>query len=360
MVIVGLMSGTSLDGLDIAACRFTERDEGPISYEILAAQTYAYPKEWKDRIQALPTSSAEELVKADWELGAYFGELVSRFLKQKQIHAQVVSSHGHTIFHNPKAGYTCQIGKGASLSFAAGLPVINDFRSMDVAHSGEGAPLVPVGDHFLFPSYDACLNLGGIANISYLSKEGKRLAFDIGYCNMVLNYLAATKGLEYDKDGWLASKGNKNEELYKQLSEWSFFGQPAPKSLAREQIEAIYGMLNANTCSLEDKLNTACLVISDQILKVCKAIQAETLKEKLSILVTGGGAHNSYLMSLLQQSQQRGLVMILPERLLIDFKEALIFAFLGFLRISKRFNSLAEVTGASRDNIGGSVVGGFI
>ena len=233
------MSGTSLDGVDLAACRFKEDGPQVYTFEIIAADTIDYSADWKEKLNYLPFANAEELVRTDWELGAYFGELCKEFIQRHQLNVQVVASHGHTVFHNPIEGYTHQIGRGPAISKITDLPVVNDFRSMDIAYGGQGAPLVPVGDHFLFHNYDACLNLGGIANISFIDASDERTAFDIGPCNMVLNYLASQAGQVYDQSGALASKGKVHNKLMKELDQWDYYKREAPQ-IPRKGADRVY------------------------------------------------------------------------------------------------------------------------
>jgi anhydro-N-acetylmuramic acid kinase len=218
---IGLMSGTSLDGLDAALCEFTFK-KGTWDYKIKEAETFAYDKNRKKSLQNAAWLNALEFWKLHTDFGKFSGQTVQRFLKGKKHSIDVIASHGHTVFHQPEKGFTCQIGDGASIAALTGYTTACDFRSTDVALGGQGAPLVPLGDELLFTEYDACLNIGGIANISFTHKK-QRLAFDICPANLVFNFYAAKAGMNYDKGGKLAAKGKVNQTLLKKLNGLSFY-----------------------------------------------------------------------------------------------------------------------------------------
>jgi anhydro-N-acetylmuramic acid kinase len=340
------MSGTSLDGVDLAACEFVFED-GRWKYRIEAAETFAYSGEWKSRLASVEKGTARELALADIELGILFGNLSKTFLEKHKLTPGFIASHGHTIFHEPARMLTCQIGKGSYIAANAGLPVISDFRSLDVACNGQGAPLVPVGDKLLFGEYDYCLNLGGFGNISY-KNDGKRLAFDTCPVNIVMNHYARLAGSEFDMDGALARKGNLNEDLLRSLDGLSFYKTPAPKSLGKEWVVAeVLPLIESFQIPIEDKLRTFTEHVSGQIASV---IAAHSQKK---VLVTGGGALNRFLIERLRSATKASIV--LPDVLTINFKEALIFAFLGVLRWRNEPNCLSSVTGAKKDNSGGCI-----
>jgi anhydro-N-acetylmuramic acid kinase len=294
-----------------------------------------------------------ELVRTDHLYGRYLGELVRDFIRDNDLQPSFVASHGHTIFHEPAQHLTLQIGHGAYLAAAAGTPVVCDFRTLDIALGGQGAPLVPIGDRLLFKDYDFCLNLGGIANISFETSQG-RLAYDIGACNMLLNTLANQKGLEYDANGELARQGNLSPDLLSQLNRPAFFQAPYPKSLGKEWVDQhSLATLLAADLPVEDKLHTACRHIAYQIGQAVR--QAAGAGDQQKLLLTGGGAHNQFLVELIRQELPPRVAAVVPESQLINFKEALIFAFLGLLRWQQTPNCLQQVTGARHDNIGGAV-----
>lgn len=364
LTIIGLMSGTSLDGVDLACCQFSglskktensdysEDSKYPdftnFSWKLLAADTIPYNDAWRKRLSTLEKASAYEYALANVELGHYFGKLVSDFIKRHNLCPDYVASHGHTIFHQPPLGLTTQIGDGDSIAAECGLPVVFNFRTLDVALGGQGAPLVPIGDRILFADYDACLNLGGIANISYGSNS--RIAFDICPCNMALNLLAQRFGKPYDKGGNIAKSGETVEPLLRRLNELKYYRQPAPKSLGKEWFVSDFQPIINDEYSVQDTMRT----VTDHIaMQIAAVINANSIR---SMLVTGGGAKNCFLIERL-----RVLVpdckIIIPSDDIIDFKEAIIFALLGHLRLNRCPNCLRSVTGAAHDNIGGNLSG---
>lgn len=359
--IIGAMSGTSLDGLDLACCHF-KLNHGKWEYSVLASETIPYDEEWQQRLAGLMEVDALTFIKTDRALGKWMGEQVRTFMNRHHIQPQALASHGHTVFHLPEEGYTVQIGHGFNLMVACGLPVINDFRSLDVALGGHGAPLVPVGDELLFSDYTYCLNLGGIANISAASPAG-RIAYDICPANGVLNYLARQLGQPYDEDGKEAASGTVSEPLLAQLNNLSYYQQLPPKSLGYEWVQAqILPLLSASNTSVPDQLATFCKHIAEQVAASVKQLQKKKADgEQARLLVTGGGAFNLYLVMLLQQHlTPYGVEVVVPDKQTIGFKEAIIFAFLGALRLKGEPNCLRSVTGASSDNCGGVIYDNFI
>lgn len=348
--VIGIMSGTSLDGLDIALCEF-RKEGGKWNYHIIKGETIEYTAQCRIEMNDLLYVKAEQLAFADMDFGYYIGGKVKDFLIKNNLKADFIASHGHTIFHQPDEGFTYQIGSGAAITAASGLPVVSDFRSVDVALGGQGAPLVPIGDKLLFTDFDYCLNLGGISNISF-DKAGKRLAFDCCPVNIVLNALAKEKRQEYDKDGLLARKGKVNNDLLEKLNKLDYYKQPFPKSIGKEWIDKeVFPIINAATGSTEDKLATFCAHIAEQLKE---SITASSGK----LLATGGGAFNCFLIEQIQQALP-DIKVVVPDATIVSFKEALVFAFLGILRVRNEVNCLSSVTGASADNIGGALYGNF-
>lgn len=338
------MSGTSLDGLDIALCEFDLDQKW--NYKIVRAVTIQYSQEMKNALSSIATGTALDLVKLNTSFGKFCGLQVAEFLKDGKEKIDFVASHGHTVFHQPLSGYTLQIGDGASLSAACGLPVVCDFRSLDVALGGQGAPLVPIGDQLLFGEYTYCLNLGGISNISF-ENSNKRFAFDICFCNIILNYLAQKKNLPYDNDGAIAARGLVDENLLKDLDQEEFYKMTFPKSLGREDVDKIilkFFESNKYNLSIEDQMSTALEHIGKQIGRYA---------ESGTLLLTGGGAFNSELVKRIKKYSKAEV--IIPNHLLVNYKEALIFAFLGLKRWRGETNCLMSVTGASKDNTGGAI-----
>ena len=361
MKLLGLMSGTSLDGLDIAYC-----DISGNHFNLLAAETYPYDDQWVGWLSTLEHASAYQYALVNVELGHYFGRLVNRFRHDHPGPVDAVASHGHTIFHQPALGLTTQIGDGDAIAAETGLPVVSGFRNLDVALGGQGAPLVPIGDRLLFGQYDACLNLGGIANISYevsdpnTSARAKsdhiplppfREAYDICPCNMALNHLARLTGKAYDTDGLLARKGSINNDILGQMDSLDYYRQPLPKTLGKEWFVANFlSLLYADGVEVNDLL---CTTVEHIARQVSNAIKGRGLN---TMLVTGGGAKNKYLVARLQ-AQIPGCKITVPADSIIDYKEAIIFALLGYLRLNRRTNCLRSVTGARLDSCGGTLSG---
>lgn len=341
---IGLMSGSSLDGVDLALVKF-QSENGKYGFNILQSTTLPYSAEWENLLSEAFHQKPEDLTGLDKAYGEYLGRQVLRFMQDNDIIPNFVASHGHTIFHKPEEHYTLQIGDGQALANACGLKVINDFRSEDVSKGGQGAPLVPIGDKLLFSEYEACLNIGGIANVSY-DQNGQRIAYDICIANQALNYLANQKGLKYDKDGLLARNGAIDEALLAALNSNAFFKQKAPKSLGREFFEAEQKHLFKGK-DISDLLATFTEHIAMQIEESLKALP------KGKLLITGGGALNKYLVERIQHHTIHQVVI--PEKQIIEYKEALVFAFLGLLKLEGKTNVLCSVTGAESDSCSGKI-----
>ncbi len=350
--VIGVMSGTSLDGVDIAFCRFAF-EENKWTYEIVSGETIAYPTYWKEKLLSLEKTDAITFQQTHVDYGAYLGRLVVDFIKKNDVNPDFVSSHGHTIFHQPEKKLTVQIGAGSAIAAECGLPVVCDFRSLDVALGGQGAPLVPVGDKLLFSEFDYCLNLGGFANVSY-QHNNERIAYDICPVNIVMNEVCRSLGKEYDGDGELARDGAIQATLLNELNEISFYQLPfdSPKSLGKEWvIKNINPLVAKYDFPEKDILRTFCEHIAIQVAKVLNN------KSKGSLLVTGGGVYNIFLMEIVKKYVIHQITI--PAKNTIEFKEALIFAFLGVLRLRNEVNCLKSVTGAIRDNVGGAITSPF-
>ena len=339
--ITGLMSGSSMDGVDLAFCQFS-REKGIWRHQIIHAETTPYPIALRESLQMAHTWPLERIGSLDMELGYYFAERIKEFHASNYIQTDLVSSHGHTILHQPDKGITLQIGNGSIMSRETGLKVIHNFRAEDVAQGGQGAPLVPVGDRWLFGGYDACLNLGGIANISFENWAQERIAYDICPVNMALNWLAGLKGLTYDEGGNLARSGVIDPLLLDQLNQLSYYLMQPPKSMGREWFsEGFLPLLKKTKLNVTDRMATVVEHISFQIARETK------LNNLRSILITGGGTMNHYLVKRLKL--HTGIDLEIPASEIVHFKEALVFAFLGLLRIRNEINCLASVTGGKRD-----------
>lgn len=356
--VIGVMSGTSMDGLDIAYCRITS-DNDHYEYELRLAQTIPYSLAWRERLTQLFDQNAVTLAQVHTFYGQYVGMLLRDFMQKNDLQRRIdfISFHGQTIYHQPHKNYTLQIGNGAAVAAETGKPVVTDFRSTDVALGGQGAPLVPVGDLYLFRDYAICLNLGGIANLSFKQNGTRITGYDICGCNLLLNALAEEKGLHYDRDGLLAEKGKVNPALLERLNGWDFLDEAPPKTLGVEALlDGPLTWLQTPNLRTEDKLATVAKHISMQIAKAVEGCLKKMDKKpdkEPTVLVTGGGALNKYLVKLLEKDAP--VPIHLPDANVINFKEAIIFAFLGVRRWEGKVNILASVTGASRDSIGGAV-----
>jgi anhydro-N-acetylmuramic acid kinase len=352
-VVIGVMSGSSLDGVDLAACRFFEAPDGHYHYQIEAAETIAYSQHWIRELQQARSASLLAGLSLDQDYGLYLGDLVQDFQKRKKLTASLVSSHGHTIHHNAKAHLSVQFGAGSAIHAKTQVPVVSDFRQGDLHLGGQGAPLAPVGDELLFHPYGYCLNLGGIANISFTGPSGKRVAFDVAPCNQVLNYLARQAGLSYDQDGGLAREGVPEQDLLDALNSVPFYQQNGPRSLDRSDIEHTWlPLIDEHESTIAQKLATFHSHLAEQI---AEAIAIAPADRQSRLLVTGGGAFNRDLVQRIQQHFPGEVVV--PDAQLVEFKEAVIFAFMGWLRWHNRINCLASVTGASRDHVAGCLYG---
>lgn len=346
--ILGLMSGTSLDGLDIAHLKFT-LSENEKKFKLLNFKTFTYSKDFHEEIRNATNLTALELIKLDKKIGKEFASHVNSFIEEKQLNRSkihAIASHGQTIYHQPVNGFTVQIGCGATIAHHTQIQVINDFRTMDVVAGGQGAPLVPKGDFDLFQGQaDAFLNLGGFTNIS-LQKENQIMAFDICPANLPLNEIVRKMGLTFDKDGLLARSGNINSKLFNELNELHFYSQNAPKSLGTEWLNnQFYPTLKKYTLSENDQLATIIEHIAFQISKIVKQFGSK------KVLVTGGGTKNIFLMERI--SKHASVEVIIPEEAISDFKEAIIFAYLGALFLMDQPNCVSSVTGAEKSVIGG-------
>ena len=341
---IGLMSGTSLDGLDICYVRFD--DAG--TFEILHAETINYTADWRKNLSEAYQYSAMNLCELDVNFGYFLGEQVKKFMQKYEIKdVDFVASHGQTIFHQPKKSFTLQIGNGAAIASRCQQKVVCDFRTQDVVLGGQGAPLVPIGDELLFHQYDACLNLGGFSNIS-LNRNQQRIAFDICPINTLLNHFSQKIGKDYDDEGKLAEQGTVNQDLFDKLNHLEFYHQKGPKSLGIEQVNELFlPLIDRYKISDYDILATLVEHMAFQISNVIK-------NKKSRLLITGGGAYNRYLINRIQ-SYLPDTQVELGSKELIEFKEAIIFAFLGVLRITNKINVLSSVTGASKDHCSGII-----
>lgn len=344
--VIGLMSGSSLDGVDIAYVNFSH-DNKRWFFQIVEAGNVPYSSYWKEQLAEAFNKKPEDLKELDKEYGRYLGTITKRFIEKYELEPKLIASHGHTIFHRPDEGFTLQIGDGQEIAKATGITTVNDFRSEDVMKGGQGAPLVPIGDRHLFADYPICLNIGGIANVSY-EYEGKRIAYDICIANQMLNYLANKLGYDYDNNGSFARQGKVNLDLLKAFNDNSYYDKEAPKSLGREFFEKYqHQIIEESSLDVRDIIATATEHIASQIVK------STDMLEKSKMLITGGGAKNNYLVERISGLSKHEVVI--PDTMIIDYKEALIFAFLGTLKMEGKINVLSSVTGATSDSSSGTI-----
>ena len=342
--VIGLMSGTSLDGIDLVYVKFDKNNYK--DFKIIDAETLSYTDKWKEKLQNGIHFSKDDLIKLNIDYGKLLGKVIVDFIGKFQIqNIDFISSHGHTILHQPQKGITLQVGDGQAIANITKQKVVCDFRTQDVKLGGQGAPLVPIGDELLFSEYDYCLNLGGFANISY-KQDDKRVAYDICAVNIVLNKYAQQLGFNYDDEGKIAASGSFLMQLEADLRMLDFYQQKPPKSLGLEWVQKeIFPRLESSKRKPEDLLRT----FTDHI---AWAI-AKPIHKNAKVLITGGGAYNKYLISKIKTHKNADFVI--PDNQLLEFKEALIFAFLGLLRSDGKVNCLKSVTGARKNHSSGEI-----
>ena len=349
--VLGLMSGTSLDGLDLAYCHFWKEDD-QWTFEIKKAITLPYQDHWRNKLETSIQLNADELLKLHRDYGLRLGHLAKEFIEEEGIEVDFIASHGHTVHHRPELGFTFQLGSGQHIALASERLTICDFRTKDVALGGQGAPLVPIGDEAFFSNYNFCLNLGGISNVS-MSKSGKRIAYDIGIANMLLNHLSQRTGQPFDRDGKLAESGKLDQQLLNKLNTLEYYQESYPKSTGLEWFQdEILPIVQSSELPVEDLLHTSVKHICEQI---SNQLRLNTIEDKTTVLVTGGGAFNRYLISELREMLASSIEVIVPDDLLVSFKEALIFAYMGMLRMEGEINVLSSVTGAKQDSCSGFI-----
>jgi len=344
------MSGSSLDGIDLAYVHLYEAG-GKWNYEIIATECYPYSSEWKEDLAKAVHLTALKYQLLHSRYGAYIAQQVNIFINSYELQHKVdlITSHGHTVFHLPQFKMTAQIGDGAAIAAQTNLPVVSDLRSLDIAFGGQGAPIVPIGEKLLFKEYDCFLNLGGIANIS-LHKNDSCIAYDVCPANRVLNMLAKEKNVEYDDKGKITASGKIDEELLKQLNALEYYGKAYPKSLDNSfGVDIIYPLIKKSAISIEDGLRT-------YTEHICIQLKNAFGGQHKKLLITGGGSFNEFLIQQLKRYLlDSGIEILVPDEKLVQYKEALIMALIGTLRWREEPNVLASVTGASQNSVGGAL-----
>lgn len=362
---LGLMSGTSLDGLDLCCVEFTGDVESDIwGYRVKFAKTVPYTSEWRERLSGAASLSGLELIKLHYDYAHFMGQIATNFLKENELRVDFVAIHGHTVFHQPEKKLTFQLGDGETFATYLKCPVVANFRAKDVAMGGQGAPLVPSGERFLYNQVALCLNLGGIANVG--TRGGS--AWDICPNNMVLNKLARmfNPSLDYDNDGNIARDGFIHPELLEILENLEFYSLPSPKSLGAEWVdENIWPLLDTKKYSVPDLMKTFVEHVTNRITDACAdAVLREPAESTLigpqlgesTVLITGGGAHNTFLMNELRAKlTAKGITIEKTDNCTVDFKEALVFAYLGLRCLLGKENVFAETTGARENSVAGSI-----
>jgi anhydro-N-acetylmuramic acid kinase len=347
------MSGTSLDGVDLAHIKFRLENRKWL-FQIIENETVSYSQSWINQLKTAVDYSEKELVKLNSDYTKLLGSIILNFIEKHKIeHLDAVCSHGHTILHQPEKGLTLQIGNLPEISTLIHQTVVCDFRVQDVKLGGQGAPLVPIGDQILFADYDYCINLGGFSNISF-EQNNERIAFDISPVNTVLNYYANQLGLDYDDKGQLSRTGKINEKLLDELNSIPFYSQKFPKSLGFEFVkELVLPIIESFKIPMEDKLRTFTEHVALQISLAIQSFETKN-NNKQRMLITGGGAYNDFLIEKIQFYLPE-IELIIPSPKILEFKEALIFALLGVLKLRNEINVLKSVTGAKNDHSSGVI-----
>ncbi len=349
--VLGLMSGTSLDGLDMALCHIWE-ENGHWNYAIKHTKDIAYSNEMREHLKNAIYLSEKDHAQLHRDYGIWLGEQARSFMEEFGPEIDFIASHGHTSHHRPDEGITFQLGDGQMLANTSGKQVVCDFRTKDVSLKGQGAPLVPIGDKLLFHEYDFCLNLGGISNISF-DKDGERIAYDIGLANMPLNYITHKMGLAYDENGKLARSGKLDHDLLQKLNALAYYQLPYPKSTGYEWFTGeIVPLIEASGSSEIDLLHT---FIHHNCEQIAISVHKHQGKSQNKLLATGGGALNQFFMDTLQEKLGSHTEVVVPSKTLIAYKEALVFALMGVLRLEGKTNVLRSVTGATSDSCSGEV-----
>ncbi|MBL0013711.1 MAG: anhydro-N-acetylmuramic acid kinase [Flavobacterium sp.] len=345
--VIGVMSGTSLDGVDLALLHF-HFDSKKWTFEIGVSETISYNDYWLQELKNAVNYDDEKLIKLNQDYTQLLGNIIQSFIEKHQLKSiDAVCSHGHTILHQPQNGFTLQIGNLPEIAMICQQKAVCDFRVQDVQLGGQGAPLVPIGDRMLFSEFDYCLNLGGFSNISF-EQDGNRIAFDISPVNTVLNFYANQLGFDYDDRGKITQSGNLNSTLFDALNRLEFYQKPFPKSLGFEYVkEVVLPLMESYTITTEDKMRTFVEHVAFQIANALPV-------KKGKLLITGGGAYNDFLIER-TQCYLPEIAITIPEPKILEFKEALIFGLLGVLKLRNEINVLSSVTGAKHDHSSGVI-----
>jgi anhydro-N-acetylmuramic acid kinase len=346
--ILGAMSGSSLDGLDLAICSFTDQS----IFTIHNSTTIELPLDLRTKLKNFSTLNAFQIADLDAYFALFSAHSIRDFTNNWIGGISLVVSHGHTLYHNPANAVSWQIGNGGIIAAVTGIDTLCDLRVQDVALGGQGAPLAALVDLNLFKDYTGLLNLGGIANIT-INQSNTVYSWDISPCNQVFNHLAQKEGKEFDKGGSIARSGKILMELIHKWQENTYFSQMPPKSMDNTWVKENY-------IKEIDKI--------DQPVKILMASFAEFVAIQLSkdlksldlnpgkILVTGGGAFNAHFISRLKvHLSPLNWVVEVAEESLINYKEAMLMAYMGHRYINKKTNTISTATGAEKDLISGAL-----
>lgn len=353
------MSGSSLDGLDIALVTFNGKHPD-IDWELKCANTISLPEELKASFEHIHQTSAKKLVQLEAQFCEWISQSVLEFVEANNLKVDYIASHGHTLFHEPQNKLTYQLGNGGYIAGATGIDTVSDFRSTDIFRHGTAAPFAPIVDAHLFSGYDFYINLGGIANMTNVQGD-EVVAYDISPCNQVLNYISNQVGIPFDDKGSRASQGVQNEELFTALSDVDFYRKESPKSLDNYWVQqTFFTLVDRFTCTINDKLRTVSDHIVDQLLKnILKFLNHAEQENGSTVLITGGGAYNDFLIgSLRSKLAEHAVTVVLPSSDIIEFKEAILMAYMGYLRVHNRYNVFPSVTGSSRPSVSGAIYSG--
>ncbi|XP_064473646.1 anhydro-N-acetylmuramic acid kinase-like [Ornithodoros turicata] len=361
--VIGVMSGSSLDGLDIIYTRFSLTSSDCWEYNIQHCTCYNYSPTWIDKLKHATSTSALEYQLLNTEYGRYIGEYVLRFIRENRLDGKVhlIACHGHTVFHLPSQLTTSTLGDGATVAAVTGLPVVSDLRSMDVALGGQGSPIALTAERKLFGNeYQFFLNIGGMACLTYAGKNySDSFAVDVCPANQLLNLLANREGRAFDRSGEMAKSGKVSTRLLKDLDDFDYYKKSFPKSLGVDfGPEILYPLIQAHDLSTADALQTFTEHICNQVAEVIRLVE-RTVKDGLpqssKMLVTGGGARNLFLVDrLTERLKEFRITVVVPNDELVKFKEALVTSVIGVQRLRGEENFIGEVSGASRSSIGGA------
>jgi len=342
------MSGTSLDGLDIVLCELSNA-KGKWTYHLIKCETVTYSKKWRNELKGALLLSGKDLLRLNRHYGAWVAQQVNHFLSDVDKKPDLIASHGHTLFHEPSVGFNFQLGDGNIIAANTGITTVSDFRSLDICLGGQGAPLVPIGDEMLFAEYSACVNLGGFANVS-AQIDQERKAWDICPLNFVINRLMEKVDLPMDKDGRFGAEGIVINELLNRLNALDFYSWNGPKSLAQEWVdENVWPIIEEYEHEALKNIVRTCYEHFSEII-------ATDLNRRITsgkVLFTGGGVYNAFFINLLKT--KLNCEVIIPDDRLVNYKEALVFALLGLLRMRGEANCLMNITGAGSNSSSGSI-----